>query len=467
MFDFEMAFHNSNLTEKDLLWILDNLFGQIFIADSSGKILYANRESAEMLKVPRERLLEMNVYDLLKEGITDHSITLDAIKQKKKVTSMLHTKYGEEFLQHALPFFDDRGNVRLVLTYSQVRSVIDEMLIEAKKTQDLYKETINYLTGLKHDKNIVVSSPVMKKVYKMATRISQGDSSVMLYGESGTGKDVLANYIHANSPRSSSPFIPVNCAAIPKELVESEFFGYAKGAFTGASKDGKVGLFELANGGTLFLDEIGEFPLHLQAKLLRVLETGDFTSLGSTKQKHTDFRLIAATNKNLLELVNEHKFRADLYYRLNVIPITIPPLRERPEDIADLAQSFLDKFNKKSHQNKRFSPEVIEVFLEYAWPGNIRELKNLIERMLVTTESDILRPEDTYLIGQIPNNEENKAYGTFRIKNSKSQQISALYASAEKEAVLDALLQTKGNKLQAAKLLGISRGKLYKLLESL
>jgi transcriptional regulator with PAS, ATPase and Fis domain len=220
--------------------------------------------------------------------------------------------------------------------------------------------------------------------------IAKVDSTIIIYGESGCGKELFAKYIHSKSLRASEVFIPINCASLPPTLLEAELFGYEKGTFTGGDKNGKIGIFEFANRGTIFLDEIGEMPLELQAKLLRIIESGEIKRLGSNKLIKSDVRIIAATNRNLYEMVQEKTFRADLYYRLNVLVINVPPLRERHEDIKPLAQHFVNTFNKKFGFTKILSSELIERMESYPWPGNVRELKNIVERMMVSTQSNII-----------------------------------------------------------------------------
>lgn len=241
--------------------------------------------------------------------------------------------------------------------------------------------------------NVVIESSVMKRIIDLIVRISQVDSVVLISGESGTGKEVLARLIHKLSSRSRGPFISINCGAIPENLLESELFGYEKGSFTGALREGKPGLFELANSGIIFLDEIGEMPSNLQVKLLKIIQDMEAYRLGGVKPVKFDVRIIAATNRNLRERIKEGKFREDLFYRLNVVPIEVPPLRERQEDIFPLIWHFLKQFNQKYKQSKTFSSEVIEIMESYYWPGNVRELQNIVERMVVTSDSDVLKPE--------------------------------------------------------------------------
>jgi transcriptional regulator with PAS, ATPase and Fis domain len=246
-------------------------------------------------------------------------------------------------------------------------------------------------------KQFVIHSPRMKELVKIATRIARVDSTVLIQGESGVGKELIADVIHTNSNRKKGPLIKINCGAIPENLLESEFFGYEPGAFSGASKNGKIGLFELAAGGILFLDEIGDMPLSLQVKLLRVLQDKEITRVGGIKKLSVDIRILTGTNRNLNEMILNGQFRQDLFYRLNVIPIRVPALRERLEDIPVLSNYFMDYFNKKyrtSNINKTLDPNVIAYFMDHDWPGNVRELENLIERLVVTTAHDKILVDD-------------------------------------------------------------------------
>lgn len=246
-------------------------------------------------------------------------------------------------------------------------------------------------------KQFVVHSPRMKELVKMATRIARVDSTVLIQGESGVGKELIADVIHVNSNRKKGPLIKINCGAIPENLLESEFFGYEPGAFSGASKNGKIGLFELAAGGILFLDEIGDMPLSLQVKLLRVLQDKEITRVGGIKKLTVDIRILTGTNRNLSEMIINRQFRQDLFYRLNVVPIRVPALRERREDIPVLTNYFMEYFNNKycsSNINKSLDPDVITCFMEHDWPGNVRELENLIERLVVTTAHDRILVDD-------------------------------------------------------------------------
>lgn len=304
-------------------------------------------------------------------------------------------------------------------------------------------------------KDFVFTSFQMQNVYLKIQKVAKTTTTTLITGESGTGKEVVAKAIHMNSNRAEKPFIPVNCGAIPESLIESEFFGYAKGAFTGANPNGKIGFFEQANGGTIFLDEIGDMPLSLQVKLLRVLQEKTITPIGSNKIKEVDVRIITATNRNLEELVKENRFREDLYYRLNVFPIYIPPLRERPTDIVELATYFIEKYSQLFNTpSKLISNEVKEFFLTYSWPGNIRELKNIIEYAInvIDEKENIIFLK--YLPPRLANSFENK-------------QIKTL-AELEKEAIKN-LLEKFGasskDKVKIAKTLDISLATLYRKIK--
>ncbi|OQX59371.1 hypothetical protein B5M50_03080, partial [candidate division KSB1 bacterium 4484_219] len=294
----------------------------------------------------------------------------------------------------------------------------------------------------------------MQEVFRLVEKVCTEDTTVLIRGESGTGKELIAIAIHQNSPRVNKPFVAVNCAAIPENLLESELFGYEKGAFTGADKR-KLGRFELAGEGTIFLDEIGDFSPALQAKLLRVLQTRQIERLGGTESIPIKARVIAATHQNLEELLKQGSFREDLYYRINVFPIFLPPLRERTEDIPALVEHFLKKYGKPQTQ---ITPEALKILTKYPWPGNVRELENVIERAIILSEGDKIRPEDLP-----PHLQQHK---------STSQPIELLekglsLREMEKQLLRQALEKAAGNKSQAAKLLGITRRKLYSMMERL
>lgn len=307
--------------------------------------------------------------------------------------------------------------------------------------------------------NIVANSPAMKDLLERIKIVANTRATVIIVGESGSGKELIANAIHQNSDRKTKPFLPINCAAIPSNLVESELFGYEKGAFTGAEKT-HLGKFEQANGGTLFLDEIGELPLELQAKLLRVLEEKVVYRVGGTKGIPIDVRIIAATHRNLQEEVKEQKFREDLYFRLKVVELTIPPLRERKSDIPFLFNHFVNEFCKEHNKKiSSVSKELLNFCENYKWQGNVRELKNFIERMVIFSSNETLTLDD------LPPELKREFSKTNELNSNDSKNLPYLNLSLlEKEAILKALEETSGNKTQAAKLLGIGLRTLHRKL---
>ena len=384
--------------------ILQNYDGGFFATDKNGICLYVSKSSEYFLGKPPEYLVGMSIHDMIDEGIVEFPATPVVMRD-----GMPHIRYsltctGVSMEVRAKPLLDENGETDLIVSY-----VLDEGASETvnhryreskKKYQEIsqrYQDILHYLAEQEENNvHVVAESPAMVRVLQLARQVSYTDSTVLISGESGVGKEVLARYIHRHSSRHQQPFIPVNCAAIPAELAESEFFGYERGAFTGANKEGKPGLFELAEQGTLFLDEIGELSASLQSKLLRVLETGTIRRIGGKKELPINVRILAATNRDLQKKVTDGLFREDLYYRLNVLPIVIPPLRERAEDIETLAKNFLMRYNRRYKTNKVFSPAALEAFKHYSWPGNVRELRNMIERMATLSSETELKP-DSYL----------------------------------------------------------------------
>ena len=314
---------------------------------------------------------------------------------------------------------------------------------------DGLEEEGHLLTKCMAQDKIIIKSESMKQVVKLAIKVARVDSSVLITGETGVGKEVLARVVHKHSCRVNGPFIKLNCGAIQAELVESELFGYEPGAFTGARREGKPGLIELADGGTLFLDEIGDLPLNLQVKFLRVLQEREIQRVGGVETKGVNFRLIAATNKLLEDLVKQNKFREDLFYRLDVIPMTIPPLRERKEDILPLALYFLNKFSQKYGLSMRITPEVVAVLLNNDWPGNVRELENTIERLLVTGDTDVA--PDHLIHKSSSSNEYGKSCLNLR----------DILDETEKHLILQAFEQCKTTR-EMAEVLGISQSTVVK-----
>lgn len=451
-----------SLEQCDLEKITRENLNSISVIDKFGNILLV------FLGVKVGNLVGTNVKDPGVRGMYDWSPCSKAIEQRSAVTGFVSSKYGSKQVVNSTPLLDEKGDVALIIDVALDKDLIDSFLDSLNKGRDIveqYKTTMEFLNEEESGQmTLVLKSPQMIKVLETCNVIAKTLCTVTIIGESGTGKDVLARHIHQNSLRSKGSFIPVNCAAIPTELLESEFFGYVRGAFTGANSQGKPGLFELADKGTLFLDEIGELPLEMQSKLLRVVETGEIRRVGGTTISQVDVRLIAATNRDLKTMISEKKFRSDLYYRLNVIPVNIPPLRERPEDILALANLFLVEMNRKYSLKKTLSSQVIKEFLNYNWPGNIREMRNVIERLAITTpgntiycEADFLENSGHYEVIAKCVPEKDTAYkGT----------LKSVLKRVEEEYIKEVLLECDGKVGEAAEKLGIHRTMLYRKLKN-
>ena len=358
-----------------------------------------------------------------------------------------------------------------------LKHVVDAALTE----QEQMRSAVTFkpqLTVEQHQDSIVGQSLAMQQVFKMVGRVAHSDAPVMITGESGSGKELVARAIHHYSQRAAKDFIAINCAAIPEQLLESELFGHEKGAFTGAVAQ-RAGRFEQCNGGTLFLDEIGDMPLPIQSKILRVLQEGEFSRVGGNDTLRTDVRIVAATNKNLEQEVGRRCFREDLFYRLNVVRVQLPPLRQRVEDIRLLAEYFLQKVAAKKHLPRmRLSEEAVRMMESYPWPGNVRELENTIQRATVLATSDLILPKDLPLGNDsIPLEADLVAGGGSLLELTKESAIEFLLQTAqadpevqllpwlEKEFTLHAMKITRGNQVRAAKLLGITRATLRKRIE--
>lgn len=461
-----------NLSEEELTLILNNCFANIFVTDGNGNIIYVNKEGAEVLCVSEEYLLTRNSRDLVNEGIISFSTTMNTLNTKERTVGRFINREGREIIAITTPVFDKAGDVIMAVTYSRKKTDMDMFIEELEKERDRtsrYKSAVDYFDNNKKNANVIIyRSRVMRDLCETARLIAPTDSTVMLYGESGVGKEVFANFIHNNSLRSEEIFVPVNCAAVPAELLESEFFGYEKGAFTGASVKGKAGLFEIANKGTIFLDEIGELPLNMQSKLLRVLESGEFRRIGSDNILKTDVRVIGATNRNLLQMVREKKFREDLYYRLNVLPLDVPSLRERTEDVGALAEYFLQKTNKKYGKRMILNKGQMEKLRQYSWPGNVRELRNIIERYVVTGNEQIINNllyEDETDSNLWHDQAERHEGGEENAEKVEIIPLKEKMDAVEQHYIQKALDQCGGNVQRAAELLNVHRSLIYRKMQ--
>jgi PAS domain S-box-containing protein/TyrR family helix-turn-helix protein len=371
--------------------IIEASFDSIFVTDAKGNVLSLNDAYTRITGIKAEDLIGKNMYDLVEQGLYDRSATIMVIETKKSATFVQNIKNGTTLLVTGNPIFDENGELVRVLTNGRDITELNRLKQEVEQAYNLSKHYEEELKRMRRNSGgMVVYSEKSREILDLAMRIGKVDSTVIIYGESGVGKELVAQELHKNSSRSNKPLISINCAAIPEDLLESELFGYESGAFSGAKKAGKMGIFELANGGILFLDEIGELPINLQSKLLRVIQEREILRIGGTKPIGIDVRIIAATNRNLPEMIRKGQFRQDLYYRLNVVPIYVPPLRERKEEIPLLAYYFLQVFNEKYNMQKTLDERVTSILVDYDWPGNIRELRNVIERAVVTSTDTVI-----------------------------------------------------------------------------
>jgi len=368
------------------------------IMDSNTTVLFVNHVYERITGLKREEIIGRNMRDLVAEGIFDRSTAEKVLETQKSVTLTLKLKTGKHLLVSGSPLFDSDNDISRVVCSIRDITELNRLQNELESVNTLkarYEEELVDLKGRSlHNDQIIFRSESLRGIVKFALRVGSVDSTILLQSESGSGKELFADFIQRNSSRCDKPFLKINCAAIPEHLLESELFGYTRGAFTGANREGKVGIFEAASQGTLLLDEVGELPKSLQVKLLRVLQEKTVRRIGDTTPRPVDIRILASTNRDLAAMVESGEFREDLYYRLNVVPIRIPPLRERKEDIFPLVQAFLEKFCKRYHTEKSLHPRVMPALLEYSWPGNVRELENMVERLVVTSPGSIINLSD-------------------------------------------------------------------------
>ena len=426
------------------------------LVDPDGRIVKMNYE--KLLGIKEEDAIGKPVEDIL-ENSRMHIVVKTGIKEIRDVQRM----QGHDMITNRIPIIKNNkviGAVGTVL-FKDINEIkeLAHQLLDLQSKINKYKGEIERIEGVKHSfDSIITRNPKMKYLKRIGERAAETNSTVLITGESGTGKEVFANAIHKASYRKEEGFIALNCAAIPKGLLESELFGYEGGAFTGAKKEGSIGKFELASGGTIFLDEIGNMPMDMQVKLLRVLEVKEFERVGGNKKIILDARIIAATNENIEEQIEEGKFREDLYYRLNVIPIEIPPLRDRVEDIELLAEDLLKKLLKEMKISKKtLSKESIKILESYNWPGNVRELRNILERGINLSTKDEILPE------HLPERLLNKI--DYEFVDEEMELLADIIGKTEKQAIEKALILSKGNKTLAAEKLGIHRTGLYKKMD--
>lgn len=459
----ELHLRESELSDSYVLDLLDKVFEPMpvpmILVDRQAKIKVINQVFADYLQHDKAELIGQNVASVDKNTRFPY-----VLKSKKaEIAYKHHFENGHTAIVHRIPVLDENGDVLygVGMVLFQDLEEFREIIHKNKQLHsELFhiKNELKRIYGAKYSwENIMGSSAKLIEAKYMGKKAALTTSNVLLLGESGTGKELFAHAIHNDSGRGDSPFIRVNCAAIPGELLEAELFGYEEGAFTGARKGGKIGKFELANSGTIFLDEIGDMPLDMQVKLLRALQEREIERIGGTDTIKLDIRVIAATNKDLEQLVAKGQFREDLYYRLHVMTIRIPPLRDRHGDIPLLIQGLVHKISDQIGKYvSQVSPEAMDVLRGYQWPGNIRELENILERAINMTEGDTIE------LKHLPINLTNQAG---KVIQGPVQPLKELLDQVEKQAILQALEEAGGNRVKAAKALGIGRSSFYEKLE--
>ena len=442
--------------------IFENIQDALMMVDAQGVIIFANKSYEAMFGVPPEKLIGKNL-----NSIEPDATLLDALNTHQKRFNRVEkimSLGGVETIGVAFPIYHKTtaefiGAMAIFENESRLKVLMDE-LHRTKELACYLQERLDGAQLPQSFTDIICNSDNMKKILNVAAKVAKTDSTVLIRGESGVGKEVLANAIHNASDRKENPYVKVNCASIPETLLESELFGYENGAFTGARKGGKLGKFELANHGTILLDEIGDMTFDMQAKLLRVLQEKELERVGGTRTIPLDIRVIAATNKDLEKMIKEDQFRSDLYYRLSVMPLNLPPLRERKADILPLARYYLKKLNKQMnyHGDVVITSDTIRIFHSYSWPGNIRELQNVLEHANILRTRSCIEPRHLpkHLRAMADCDDHDCLGGELNLKRA--------VALLEKEMITEALKLYEGNKSKAIEELGISRRSFYKRL---
>lgn len=455
-----MKWDLSDFYAEDWFDVLRQMDIAIAVTDASGDFIFCNEKYVSVCRyntigLTPENIVGQNMRDILWKGNLDarQSAALLSAERRERVRSIFQAPLYKLVMSTSVPVMDKMGRVKYVVTIVQDENEVFRLTSTSEEVREMYTNYLEKNDQKLKERVIIVSEP-MREILNQCLQVSNSDISVLLLGESGVGKDVISRLIYENSARRDRPFIALNCGAIPENLIESELFGYAPGAFTGASKSGKAGLFEAANTGTIMLDEIGDLSLPMQVKLLRVLENRQVTRIGSVRPIQVDFRLISATNKNLMKKVENGEFRKDLYYRINAFRITVPPLRDRLEDISALAAHYLAIYNLKYKINRNMTSEALQELTYYKWPGNIRELRNVMEQLAVLTKTDEIKPE---LVREV-------LYGEESVSGSDEPAVVVKRLIPLKEAVglterqiLEMVKQKENSSYKAARILKVDQ----------
>lgn len=448
-----MNFKNTHLTLDQIIPILNVITDAVFIDDADGICRWCNDACEEMYNIEYDEIVGRHVEDLEKSGIFTPSVTRRVLEEKREITIIHENRFGRRLLTTGSPVFvpitsgewvaagEGRYSrtIAFVLTTSRDITQISNLQEQPDTSGSALLKARKLDVPEDIDTSLIVSeSEAMNNVMALTKKLASVNTTVLITGESGVGKGLIARQLHEEGVRWKKPFVTVNCGAIPDNLIESELFGYVAGAFTGSRSGGKQGLFEAAQDGTIFLDEISELPLNLQVKLLQVIQERQITPVGGTKPIPVDVRIISATNRNLEELVKEGRFREDLYYRLNVVPINVPALRERPADIIPLIQMNIARCNRELGETKSISPDALSILLKYPWPGNIRELQNIIERLVITTSHNVITENDIFIFIKEAAEDNKTDYG--------DTSLAAALERAEKEILSRALENYKSTR---------------------
>jgi PAS domain S-box-containing protein len=449
--------------ELDAFAIGDAVSDGICLVDNKGFVTAINKGYTEITEIKEEEIVGKHLEDAVKEGYFNNAVSMLVIEQKKKITSLATiNQNNKKVLITGNPVFDDKGEVTQVLTVmrdlTELLKLKDKIERTERKNEKYLNELNYYRSKLMKDANFIGESPKIQEIKEVINYVAKTEATILITGETGCGKEVVAKEIHEKSNRKNAPYIKVNCAAIPESLIESELFGYEKGAFTGALSKDKLGMFEIANGGTLLLDEIGEMPLNLQSKLLRVLQEKELMRIGGTKTVKLDVRVISSTNCDLKELIKQGKFREDLYYRLNVLPVKIPSLRERKDDIPFLVHAFLEKLNIKYSKQKSFETMAMQALECYDWPGNVRELQNVIERLVVIDDNEYIHYDNVINI-----------IGKDKVHLSSGDEVLMLKEAVDllEKEMIERALRKHGSTYKAAKVLGVTQPTVFRKAKAL
>jgi PAS domain S-box-containing protein len=453
--------------EKHIDDVLDVLSDGIYISDREGYTLKVNTMYEKLIGLKKEDLIGHRVQDLVKEGVFDVVLNPQIVKTGQPATSVQTTKKGQKLILNGHPILDAEGKVVLVVTFVRdvtVMSQLREQIVSQKKLLDQFRTSVQYINEESIQKFPMngFKSREMAQLNRLIDKIAATDTTVLILGETGVGKEFFARSIHRASPRGDKTFFKLDCTTIPENLIESELFGYAAGAFSGANIKGKPGLCEMADQGTLFLDEIGELPLGMQVKLLRLLQDQEIIPVGSTRVRKVDVRIIAATNCDLEKETEQGRFRNDLYYRLRVTVLSVPPLRERREDIMPLAHYFLEKYAAKYRKERSFGPEIEGIFTSHRWTGNIREMENLIESLVVTCDRSVIESAD---LGSCMLSESwDRKRNLFENLDTRDKSFKQIVQDLERE-ILNGALEVHGSMGRVAEILKIDRSTIFRKLK--